>query len=91
MKMEIKYIPDLSNCVEALAKQDYNRTVKKMLESKEETRPLEKRLQIIKEFLESNDFGKLRSWYEPYLVEEKKVVFILKEGLNSVRYEVEIL
>jgi translation initiation factor IF-3 len=52
------------------------------MEGGQEDRKLEERIELLKAFLESTDFKKLRSQSERYLVEGKKVKFVIcwKEG-----------
>ena len=42
-------------------------------------------------FLELNDFGKIRSSYETYLLNGKQVIFTLREGNGSTEFEMEII
>jgi translation initiation factor IF-3 len=56
-----------------------------IIESGQEDKKLEERIELLKAFLESMDFKKLRSQSEKYLVEGKKVKFVIrwKEGKPS--------
>jgi translation initiation factor IF-3 len=55
------------------------------MENGREDKKLEEKIELLKAFLESMDFKKLRSQSERYLVEGKKVKFIIcwKEGKPS--------
>ena len=55
------------------------------MESGQEDKKLEERIELLKAFLESMDFKKLRSQSKRYLVEGKQVKFVIswKEGKPS--------
>ena len=83
--------PDLSNCIEALSKKEYERTLNLLLKKGLIDEGLGERLEVLRLFLESTDFGHLRSQYEGYLMEGKKVTFLIypKEGKVSYNLIVE--
>jgi len=56
--------------------------VNRYLEDRGGDSKLEERIELLKAFLESADFGRLRSRSEAYLVKGKKVRFVIcwKEG-----------
>jgi len=88
--MEIELEPDLSHCIQTLAKREYDQIMSLLLETGADNPELGKRLEILKSFLESTDFNKLRSEYEPYIVQGKKVTFILYPKTDSTKYRMEI-
>lgn len=61
------------------------------VERGQEGKKLEEKIQLLKAFLESMDFKKLRSQSEKHLVEGKKVKFVIswKEGKPS--YEMVVI
>ena len=61
------------------------------MESGQEDKKLEEKIELLKTFLESVDFKKLRSQSERYLVESKQVKFVIcwKEGKPS--YEMVVI
>jgi hypothetical protein len=88
MKMvPIELKPDLSSCIETLSKKEYERTLNLFLKEGRVDEELGERLEVLRLFLESTDFGHLRSQYEGYLTEGKKVIFFiyLEEGKASYR------
>ncbi len=87
----IELRPNLSNCIEALSKQEYERTLNLLLKKEPVDEELGARLETLRLFLESTDFGRLRSQYERHLVEGKKVTFLidLEEGKVSYKLTVE--
>ena len=68
----IKLQPSLSSCIETLSKKEYERTLNLLLEKGPVNEELGERLEVLRLFLESTDFGHLRSQYEAYLTEGKK-------------------
>jgi hypothetical protein len=88
--VEIEIEPDLSSCVQTLAKREYNQLTSELLTSDEENEELQERLETLRMFLESTDFRELRSRYEPYLVEGKHVRFTLRQAANKAEYQLEI-
>ena len=84
--MEIEFIPNLEHCVQTLARQEYDRIMRLLLESGEADPAHGDRLEMLKNFLESADFNQLRGEYEPYLVDGKTVIFRLTPGKDGAEY-----
>ena len=76
--------------METQAKRQYNQILKELL-SKGEEGELAEKLETLKLFLESADFGKLRSESEKYLLEEKRVKFTLYLEKGQPKYEMKII
>ena len=87
---EIKLEPDLSSCVQTLAKREYDRLTRELLTSDEEDAELEENLETLRLFLEATDFRELRSRYEPYLVQGKHVRFTLRQAADKAECQMEI-
>lgn len=88
--VEIELEPDLSSCVQTLAKSEYNRLMRELLTSDEEDAEVQERLETLRIFLESTDFSELRSRYEPYLVQGKRVRFRLRQAAGQAECRMEI-
>ena len=88
--MEIHLEPDLSTCIQTLAKKQHERIVRELLKTGGKGPEQEQRAEMLRMFLESTDFRKLRSEYEPYLVEGKRVRFTLRLMGDSTEYHMEI-
>jgi hypothetical protein len=88
--MEIELDPDLSCCIHTLAKREYARVARQLLDAEQEDAELCDRVELLRMFLESTDFVKLRSEYEPSLSQGKRVRFTLRSvgGRTAYRYEV---
>ena len=83
----IELKPDLSNCIETLSKKEYERTLNLLLNERSVNEKLGERLEVLRLFLESTDFGHLRSQYEGYLREGKKVTFLIYPEKKKVSYK----
>ena len=81
----IELFPNLSHCIETTAREEFWNSVNQYMESGQKDKKLEERIELLKAFLESADFRKLRSQSEKYLVAGKKVKFAIcwKEGKPS--------
>jgi len=83
----IKLKPNLSSCIETLSKKEYERTLNLLLKKGPIDEGLGERLEVLRLFLESTDFGYLRSQYEGYLTEGKKVTFLIYPEEGKVSYQ----
>jgi hypothetical protein len=83
----IELKPDLSNCIETLSKKEYERTLNLLLKKGPVDEELGERLEVLRLFLESADFGHLRSQYEGYLTDGKKVTFLIYPEEGKVSYQ----
>ncbi len=82
--IEIK--PTLSSCIETLSKIEYERTLNLLLKKGPVDEKLGERLEVLRIFLESTDFGRLRSQYEGYLSDGKEVTFLIYSEEGHVTY-----
>jgi len=88
MKMvPIELKPSLLSCIETLSKKEYERTLDLLLIKGPVDEELGERLEVLRLFLESADFGHLRSQYEGYLTEGKKVTFLIYPEEGKVSYK----
>ncbi len=93
MIMNMKYIeikPTLSNCIESLTKKEYEQTLNLLLKNEDIYEELGERLEVLRIFLESVDFAELRSQYEKYLMEGKKVTFFIYSQEGKVGYRMKV-
>jgi len=81
----IELFPSLSHCIETAAREEFWNSVNQYMESGQEDKKLEEKIELPKTFLESVDFKKLRSQSERCLIEGKQVKFVIswKEGKPS--------
>jgi len=88
--IRIELEPELSACIETKAKREYQKNLSRLL-NKGNNKELQEKSELLRLFLESTDFGKLRSQYEQYLVQGKKVRFILYWQQGKPEYEMQII
>lgn len=84
--MEIELFPSLSHCIETTAKQEFWKSVDEYME-KQGDKELEGKIELLKAFVESMDFRKLRRESEKYLIEGQEVRFIIRWKGNRPQYE----
>ena len=82
--------PELEACVETQAKRQFNQISSELL-NKDEQEELAEKLEILRLFLESADFSKLRSESEKRLLEGRGVKFILHLEKGKPEYEMKII
>jgi hypothetical protein len=87
----IELIPTVSHCIETVAKREYWKNVDEYLRNRKADRKLEERIELLRSFLESADFGALRTRSEKHLVEGERVKFTLsiKDGKQLCEMTVE--
>jgi hypothetical protein len=91
MMMEIKLEPSLTHCIETTAKREYERVLGQLLKGKEEDSQLAEELELLRIFLESADFGQLRSRCDDSLTAGRKVEARLRSSNSAPGYEIEIV
>ena len=79
----------LSHCIETMAKREYERVLTILLKTDDENQPLGDELELLRLFLESADFGTLRSQCDDLLLEGKRVKVHLRSTEGSPEYEIE--
>jgi hypothetical protein len=88
--MEIRLDPDLSHCIETVAKREYERILSILLRAKEEDSELAEELELLRVFLESADFSQLRNRCEEYLLAGTHIEVRLRSTNGVPGYELEI-
>jgi hypothetical protein len=79
---DFELFPSLYHCIETTAREEFWNSVNQYMEGGQKDKKLEEKIELLKAFLESMDFKKLRSQSERYLIEGKQVKFVIswKEG-----------
>ena len=83
----IELKPSLSSCIETLSQKEYERTLDLLLKGRSVNEELGETLEVLRQFLESTDFSDLRSLYEGYLAEGKKVTFLIYSEEGKASYK----
>jgi hypothetical protein len=85
--VQIELIPDLSNCIETVARKEYENLVRSYLQAGESDSEFEDKVELIRAFLESADFRKLRQQSEVYLLKGQNIKFILYRERGKAKHK----
>ena len=88
---DVELFPSLSHCIETTAREEFWNSVNQYTKGGQGDKNLEERIELLKAFLESMDFKKLRSQSERYLVEGKQVKFIISWKEGKLSYEMVVI
>ncbi len=88
--LKIELVPTLSQCIETVANKEYNETVRQLLASGEHNRKLLEIVGLLKNFLETADFKKLRAESERHLVEGRYVKFVVYFDGGITKYDTQV-
>jgi len=82
--LRIELVPDLDHCIETIARRKHGELSQRLLESEAGNSEMEEKLEILRLFLETADFRRLRSESEEHLIDGRKVRFtVYLEGSVS--------
>jgi hypothetical protein len=87
----IELFPSLAHCIETTAREEFWNSVNQYVESGQEDKKLEERIELLKAFLESMDFKQLRSQSEKYLVGGSHVKFVISWKQGKPSYEMVVI
>ena len=87
MTIQIELIPTLSHCIETVAKREYWKNVDEYLKQRREDKKLEEKIELLRFFLETADFGNLRTQSEKHIINGKRVKFNLSIKNGKPWYE----
>ena len=88
--MKIELIPTLDLCIEGTARHEYLKSADEYMQRGQKDRKLEEKIELLRMFLETMDFRKLRAESEKHLTEGKKVRFILTLEKGKPKYEMKV-
>jgi len=74
---EVELVPDLSSCIETVAKREYEETLQSLMSPEEVGDEIKAKIEILRIFLEETDFRKLRAESEAHLTQGKRVAFVI--------------
>ena|GEM_PF-389272 len=83
---QIELVPDLSHCIETVARNEYENLARSYLQVGEGDSELGEKIELLRRFLESADFRKLRKQSEVYLLKGQKIKFVLYSERGKARY-----
>jgi len=87
----VELFPSLDHCIESTAREEFWNSVNGYSEGGREDKELEERIELLKAFLESADFGKLRSQSEKHLIEGKKIKFGICQQEGGLDYRMMVI
>lgn len=87
----IELVPSLSQCIETTARDEFWDSANQYMEGGRKDKRLEEKIELLKAFLESADFKKLRSDSETHLIQGRKVRFIIRWKEGKPSYEMAII
>jgi hypothetical protein len=88
--LKVELVPDLTHCIETVAKREHAKLLKQLLRPGQRDRELEEKLEAHRLFLETADFKQLRSESESQLVKGKKVRFLVYSEGNTSGYKMQV-
>jgi hypothetical protein len=86
----IELTPDLSSCIETVARREYNDTTRTLLAATSHDETIGEKAELLRLFLETADFRKLRAESEKHLLNGKKVKFLVSLEDEQLRYEMQV-
>ncbi len=88
--LKIELVPDLTHCIEMVAKREHAAVLKQLLTPGKVNKELEEKLEILRLFLERVDFKQLRAESEKGFMEGRKVKFLVYLDNGIPEYEMHI-
>ena len=88
---QIELVPDLSSCIETVARREYAETTKRIMALETHHTKLVDRAEILRAFLENADLGRLRAASEEHLLAGRRVVFRLSLEDDISGHEMEVV
>jgi hypothetical protein len=89
--LKIALVPDLSHCIETIARRKHADLAQILLGSEAGNIEMEEKLEILRLFLETADFRKLRSESERQLIGGKDVRFTVYIEARAFKYEMHVI
>ena len=83
-------VPDLSHCIETVAKREYQEIVQRLLSAEQVSDILVEKAEIMRLFLQVTDFRKLRAQSEAHLLRGRSVSFVVYLEGGVVKYNMRI-
>ena len=89
--LKIELVPDLTHCIETVAKKEHAAVFKQILTPGQRNKELEEKLEILRLFLERADFKQLRAESERQLIEGRGVKFTVYLSNDMPEHEMRIM
>ena len=86
----IELTPDLSSCIETVARREYNDVTRTLLTTKSPDETLLEKAEVLRLFLETADFRRLRAESEKHLLNGNEVRFVVSLESGHLSYEMQV-
>lgn len=86
----IELTPDLSSCIETVARREYNSIVRTLLTTTSCDEEIREKGELLRVFLETADFKILRAESEKHLLNGKKVTFVVSLEDEQLNYKMRV-
>jgi hypothetical protein len=83
----IELVPSLSQCIETRARDEFWNLANRYMVDGRKNQRLEERIDLLKAFLESANFARLRSDSEKHLTQGREVRFVIRWKEGNPSYE----
>jgi hypothetical protein len=83
----IELFPSLSHCIETTARDEFWNSANQYMQGGQKDKKLEEKIELLRSFLESADFKRLRSDSERHLLQGKGVSFVIRWEEGKPSYE----
>ena len=87
--VRVELAPDLSHCVETVAKRKYREIVGSLLVGTEPNEERARQVELLRVFLETADFKELRMESERHLMAGRHVAFVLRLEGGTLNYKLD--
>jgi hypothetical protein len=87
--LKVELHPDLSRCIETVARDEYERGLRTLLAGEGEQQ-LAERTELLRLFLETADFSDLRRRSEGHLLQGKEVAFTIYMEQGALRCDLQV-
>ena len=88
--LKIELISDLEHCIETVVKREYATVLKQLLTLEQTDNELQEKAEVLRSFLETADFKRLRSESERQLMEGGRVRFVIYLEQGVPKYEMHL-
>ena len=88
--LKIELVPDLTHCIETVAKKEHAAALKQLLTPGKVNKELEEKLEILRLFLERVDFRQLRAGSERQIMKGRRVKFVVYLDNGVLEHEMHI-
>lgn len=86
--VQIELSPDINHCIETAARHEYNKLLTVCLLGSRVDNEIKEKLEMLRIFLETMDFRKLRQQCDRYLQNGKPLRFVVSHTKGKISYQI---